>query len=147
MLSGGAGSSGSWDGTGMLSLSAELRQTLLAHARAGLPDEACGLLLGGGNRVADVLWLANRAATPRTHYALDPLEYMRAEQHADRQELAVIGVWHSHPEAAAEPSATDARDAWPGWFYLIVGRPGDAVPEVRAWRLTAGRFTEVRTTG
>ena len=120
-----------------------LQHRLAEYARTSLPLEACGLLLGRSGRVEDVVQLRNRSAWPREHYALDPLEYMQAERHCDQLGVSVLGVWHSHPDSAALPSVTDERHAWPGWLYVIVGRPRDDVPDLRGWRLDNGRFRQV----
>lgn len=117
-----------------------LHAQLVAQARRAWPEEGCGLLLGSGGRVLAVSRLGNHALNPEDHYMLDPLEYMRAEREADRRGLAVLGIWHSHPGAGAEPSAMDSREAWPEWLYVIVGWPRSETPDVRGWRLWAGSF-------
>lgn len=119
-----------------------LRGALIAHARRATPEEACGLLLGQHDRPTEVVRLSNHARQPVRHYALDPLEYMQVERSADQRGLAVVGVWHSHPEGGADPSETDRRAAWPGWLYVIVGLPASGEPEIRGWRLHGNRFCE-----
>lgn len=119
-----------------------LREALVAHARGAVPEEACGLLLGVHDRPAEVVLLRNDARQPVHHYALEPLEYMHTERAAEKRGLAVVGVWHSHPGARAEPSETDRRAAWPGWLYIIVGLPESGEPEIRGWRLKGNRFHE-----
>ena len=119
-----------------------LRQRLMDGARVVVPEEGCGLLLGSGHYVADVVQLVNNASEPASRYALDPLAYLRAERAAEARGLSVVGIWHSHPHSAAVPSETDRETAWPGWLYMIVGHPADPRCEVRAWRLTGPAFAE-----
>ncbi len=54
-----------------------------------------------------------------------------------------IGVYHSHPRSAAEPSQTDINLAtYPHWLYLIVSLADANAPIVRAWRMADGRVEE-----
>ena len=121
---------------------AYLRQKLVDWAGAAVPEEGCGLLLGRGDRVVDVVQLGNQAAVPTTEYTLDPIAYMRTEHAAERRGLAVVGVWHSHPCGCAVPSETDREAAWPDWVYIIIGYPGAGSCEIRAWRLMGAAFAE-----
>lgn len=112
------------------------------EARRTYPDEACGLLFGlpDGQPLRAVAIPNGAPADQRpVRYLLSPGAYRRAEQQARSDGLEVVGVFHSHPDHPAEPSATDLAEAWPGWIYVIVpverGRPGPP----RAWRLLDDR--------
>ena len=86
-----------------------------AHLEAAYPGEACGLILGHTDTVAEVVPTANvRNDSVRNRYWLDPLEHMRIERETDRRGLHVLGVYHSHPDDTAQPSAFDLDNAWPG---------------------------------
>jgi proteasome lid subunit RPN8/RPN11 len=95
------------------------------------------MLFGLGDDVEAVVPVANVHETPKTRYEMDK----EAQFHAFRRweyerGLALIGVYHSHPETEPTPSRTDKRLAiGPDTRYIIVSlmRPGD--PEVRAWRI------------
>lgn len=117
-------------------------ERLAVLAQAAYPEEGCGLLLGRDRRVAEAWPLTNIAPRARDHYECDPLEYLAAERRADEAGLKVMGIWHSHPDGAPEPSAVDLRDAWPGWSYVIVATSAEGVTGVRSWRLQAERFVE-----
>jgi proteasome lid subunit RPN8/RPN11 len=74
---------------------------------------------------------------------MDPLDELRAFRLMDERGWDLIGIYHSHPETEAYPSATDqarafdekSRPLFPGTCYMIVSlrEPGD--PQVRAFRL------------
>lgn len=70
--------------------------------------------------------MPNEAAVPEWEYLIDPERYLRIAAEAAGRGLEVIGVWHSHPLSAADPSATDRAQAWPDWHYLIIGWPTTA---------------------
>lgn len=117
-----------------------LLDAVLAHARAELPNECCGLLAGeiadGVGRVTQHFAVGNDLASP-TEYATnarDMLAAMKAMRAAGTVELA---VYHSHPTSTPVPSRKDLdRNFWGETaVHVIVGLAGDE-PDVRAWWLT-----------
>lgn len=118
---------------------------MLVDARSDPARERCGLLLGRGDTVLDLVPAANVHAEPERHFELDPAVLVAAYRAERAGGLAVLGHYHSHPSGAAVPSAADAAAAdADGRLWLIVGR-GD----VALWRSVAGgavlgRFEAVR---
>ena len=108
---------------------------------AAASDEVCGLLLGTGNVVTQVVPCRNVASDPARRFEVDPAALIAAHRAARGGGPQVIGHYHSHPTGSPLPSPRDAADAAPdGAIWLIVG--GGAV---RAWRAVAhgrveGRF-------
>jgi proteasome lid subunit RPN8/RPN11 len=117
----------------ILSLPAPIRRRLVFEARSAGPREACGALVGRigteGTRLTDVVALANRATDGRQAYRLDP-----AELEPLLRTRSVVGFYHSHPDAPAVFSARDARDAWPAWWYVVIGGDGAGAARITAWR-------------
>ena len=110
---------------------------MIAHAYAGYPLEACGLLVGQGATVQRFVACTNEAASARV-YTIPPRELLRAERQADDDGLAVVGVFHSHTHSEPYPSATDVSQAPdPDWHYVIVSLKRDA-PEARSYRIVDG---------
>ena len=114
---------------------------IVAESRARLPAEACGLLVGrvlecGTCEVVRAPGARNATLEPaEDRYEVHPEDFLAIDTAARRDGLAVVGVWHSHPDSAARPSRTDVERAWPGWSYLIVGRAAHADVHVRSWRI------------
>jgi proteasome lid subunit RPN8/RPN11 len=114
---------------------------------AGYPRETCGLLVGrlrdGVTEVCRAVPARNRSVQ-RAHdrYDLDPDDFRRADEAARADELEIVGIWHSHPDHAAEPSETDREAAWEGWSYLIARVTQQGVTDLRSWRLQGDRFVE-----
>ncbi len=112
---------------------------LVRHARDDAPNECCGLLWARDGAVVDV----ERAENPRGSpygYELDSRSLLRANELDD--EGYEVGIYHSHPRSAAEPSQTDINLAYyPHWIYVIVSLASDE-PEVRGWRIADGRVEE-----
>jgi len=81
-------------------------------------------------------------------YELDPKAHLRIQKEARRQGLGIIGVYHSHPDAAAVPSETDrsrAAEIWgqlQSWSYLIIPVHASEAGLPRSWILQQGVFAE-----
>ena len=111
---------------------------LVAHAREEAPNECCGYLRLRDGTVEEVTRADNLRSSPYG-YELDPKSLLAANTLDD--DGYGVGVYHSHPRSAAEPSQTDINLAhYPHWTYLIVSLAGD--PEVRVWRIEDGRVDE-----
>src|SRR5580698_9312325 len=114
---------------------------MVAHCLAGLPDEACGLLVGpyGGDEAVALFPTANAAASAML-YEIDPREMLRVDREARGLGADIMGVFHSHTDAY--PSPTDVRQATdPGWHYVLVSLR-DTHPVVRSYAIVDGAITE-----
>ena len=117
--------------------------TIVDHAAAALPAEACGIAVGSGDMICAAIPARNVAAAPATAFEIDPQALFDVQRAARRDGTSVVGWYHSHPDGAAEPSAIDAaRAAGDGKLWLIAA--GGAVS---AWRAGThglhGRFSPV----
>ncbi|MCB0982695.1 MAG: M67 family metallopeptidase [Ilumatobacteraceae bacterium] len=114
---------------------------MIAHAYAGYPLEACGLLVGEGHRVHRFVPTTNDTASARV-YSIPGKELLRAEIAAEDDGLEILGVFHSHTHSEPYPSPTDVAQAPdPGWHYVIVSLKREA-PETRSYRIVDGEITE-----
>jgi proteasome lid subunit RPN8/RPN11 len=131
-----------------LVLPASIADELLAHARAEVPDEACGLLAGdrATGRAAAYHPARNADASP-LRYTVHPDDLVRIVFAIDDAGQDLVGIFHSHTHTPAVPSATDLRSAqYPDAFYLLATLSDpEARPEaaLRAWRITGGVSREV----
>ena len=135
------------DSRGSVQLTVNLRTRLETLVHAGYPHETCGLLLGvrTGDAVAvrELVQARNlNRERARNRYELDPDDFLAADALARRQGIEIVGIWHSHPDHPARPSATDRDGAWAGWSYVIVSVGAEGVQELRSWRLNGERFVE-----
>jgi proteasome lid subunit RPN8/RPN11 len=112
---------------------------LVAHARDEAPNECCGYLSGRDGAVEQVFRATNERASPYG-YELDHKSLFAVNELDD--EGFEVGIYHSHPRSAAEPSQTDINLAnYPDWTYWIVSLDGE--PTVRAWKIADGKVEEV----
>ena len=112
---------------------AALEAELIAAARAALPREACGLLLG--RRAPDGLrWVrahhARNLEPGRDRFLIHPADHLAAELSARSLGLRVLGAWHSHPRGPARPSAADRAGSPAGWWTVVVGFAGGGAAEL-----------------
>jgi [CysO sulfur-carrier protein]-S-L-cysteine hydrolase len=127
----------------LLVLSRQLRDEMIAHCLRELPMEGCGLLVGHreGGEVLEVVPTRNSAASSRL-YAVDSLDFLRADRAAESAGLEIIGVFHSHTHTDPYPSPTDVAQAPdPGWHYAIVSLRQQA-PSIRSYRIEQGEVRE-----
>jgi [CysO sulfur-carrier protein]-S-L-cysteine hydrolase len=113
---------------------------MLAHGKAELPAECCGLLAGtiadGIGRVTQNLPLVNTLTSP-TEYESDPRSMLAAHKAMRASGTEVLAVYHSHPTSDPIPSQRDReRNYSEQVVNLIIGLRGHE-PEVRGWWLTA----------
>jgi [CysO sulfur-carrier protein]-S-L-cysteine hydrolase len=127
----------------MLAFSNRAFAEMIGHTYDGYPLEACGLLVGRGDRVDRFVACTNEAASARI-YTIPAKELLRAERAAEDDGLDIIGVFHSHTHSEPYPSPTDVAQAPdPGWHYVIVSLKREA-PETRCYRIVEGAISEER---
>ena len=80
-----------------------------------------------------------RQDSPRNRYLIDPDAFRRATVELERTGLDVLGVYHSHPDHPAQPSAFDREHAWPRLSYVIVSVAGGTSGALTHWVLDDDR--------
>jgi len=129
------------NGEHSLDIPAQIYEAMMAHSRFTYPEEACGLLAADEDGRLRMVYCLTNAEHSASSYTIEPTEHFRALQHAESRGWELVGAFHSHPQSAAFPSATDLRlAAEPDWIYVIVGL-GDP-PGLRAFYLQAGSINE-----
>lgn len=111
------------------------RLTVVAY-----PYEGCGLLAGAfapHKQVTTVFPLTNaRKQSGGGHYEFEfePRDVYQATQAAEQEGRDIVGVYHSHPDHPARPSATDAgQPMLAQWSNVIVAVHHGQFVEARAW--------------
>ncbi len=128
----------------MLTISRELRDKIVAHARADHPDEACGVLAGpaGGDRPERFIPMTNAQRSP-TFYEFDSAEQFLVWREMDDNDEEPVVIYHSHTATEAYPSRTDVSLASePGAHYVLVSTRDEHETEFRSFRIVDGAVTE-----
>ena len=135
-------------------LPATIVQSMIDHARAGVPNEACGLIIGdgpaaNGGRAERFEPTRNAAASPY-RYEIHPDDLYRLTVATDDADQVFWGIVHSHTHTPAVPSPTDVGLAfYSEALYVLVSLAEDeadaatGTPSVRAWRIVDGISHEV----
>jgi [CysO sulfur-carrier protein]-S-L-cysteine hydrolase len=127
----------------VLHLTSDIYLEMIGHCLSGLPDEACGLLVGsyGGDEASYIFPTKNAAASAMV-YEIDPKEMLGIDREAQALGADIMGVFHSHTHTDAYPSPTDVAQALdPGWHYVLVSLR-DTHPVVRSYTIVDGVISE-----
>ena len=123
-------------------ISRELLDDVIAHARADAPNECCGMIASRDGEAVAVHRARNAAASP-LRYEIDGMEQYKIQTAIEDDGLELGAIYHSHTRSAPLPSQTDINLAfYPEAIYVIVGLKDPAQPDVRAWEITDGRYSE-----
>ncbi|WP_445401396.1 Mov34/MPN/PAD-1 family protein [Streptomyces sp. LE64] len=131
----------------MLTITQELWDRIVAHAREDHPDEACGVIAGpvGSGRPERFIPMLNAARSP-TFYEFDSGDLLKLYREMDDRDEEPVIIYHSHTGTEAYPSRTDINLASePGAHYVLVSTADteDAGPfQFRSYRIVDGEVTE-----
>lgn len=131
-----------------LTIGAGLADELVAHARAEVPNEACGILSGSlETGVATAYHPARNADASPYVYTVHPEDLVRIVFGIEDAGEDLLAIFHSHTHTPAVPSPTDRRSAqYPEAFYLLATLSDPEAPpaaSLRAWRIVDGESREV----
>lgn len=104
-------------------------------------EECCGFLFGleeeGKIRTITAMMSAKNVSPvdKRKTFAISPEDYVDAESFASKNNLKLLGVYHSHVEYPATPSEYDLVAAQPYFSYLILSVIDNQVETMRSWTL------------
>lgn len=121
-----------------------------ARAKQAWPEEACALIVGRGEPAADLRLVpcTNIAEDRRRRFEVDPAERIRLELALRGTPERIVGIWHSHPDGMARPSATDTAMVYePDLIWLITGCSNGRHCETKAFRPAGGGFENVSIEG
>jgi proteasome lid subunit RPN8/RPN11 len=128
----------------VLTVSAAIRDAIVAHARRDHPDEACGIVAGplGSDRPERLVEMLNAERSP-TFYRFDSTEQLKVWRAMDEADEEPVIIYHSHTATEAYPSRTDISYASePDAHYVLVSTRESDVVEFRSFRILDGQVTE-----
>jgi proteasome lid subunit RPN8/RPN11 len=132
----------------MLEIDSKTLAQIHSHGEAAYPEEGAGFLLGTDGEVRQVMGIwpltnAREQGARHNRYLISPRDYLEGESAAERQNLTLLGVFHSHPDHPDQPSEYDRDWAQPFFSYIITSiEKGKAVAS-RSWRLSEDRSSFV----
>lgn len=127
-----------------LDIDPKAMKAMTDHAEAAFPNECCGFFYGSEDgKVRSVTTSTevtnSKEGDQRRRFAISDMDYLRAERHAVKEGLTLLGVYHSHPLHPAIPSEHDLAVALPYFSYIIVSVQPNVTDHVRSWQLNDSR--------
>jgi dissimilatory sulfite reductase (desulfoviridin) alpha/beta subunit len=123
-----------------MKISQDIVEDIFAQGRREAPNEACGYLAGNDSTVVKALALTNVDHSPE-HFSVDPKEQFAAVRRLRAEGLAILGVYHTHPETPARPSAEDIRLACDSAIIYVIASLQQDGRDIRAFRIRQGVVT------
>ncbi len=118
-------------GGGTMQIAKLLLTILRKETEAACPQECCGILLGNGTQIIEIVPTRNVHPTPETHFEIDPQALVDTHRAARQGGPNIVGYYHSHPNGPVTPSATDRKlAAGDGRIWAIIGTEG----KIAFWR-------------
>jgi len=115
---------------------------MISHSRSEMPNECCGLLLGR-DRIERAVPMRSDPPAPDAYY-MDPEQQIAVFTGMEASGEQLLGIYHSHPAGPLEPSGMDLQLAFhPDALYVIISLADAQHPEIGAYRLEEGQFSEV----
>ena len=85
---------------------------LKRHSKEKEPNESCAILFGKNENahflIKDIFLTKNIEESP-VSFTISNDELIDAYDQAEKKNLEIIGIFHSHPESVAYPSITDQK--------------------------------------
>lgn len=110
-----------------------------SHALADYPNECCGFLYGleTDERIINlaIAVVNSKEGDKRRRFEIAALDYLKAEQYAEENNIQLLGIYHSHPKHPAKPSEHDRVQAVDFFSYIITSVAEDKINATTSWRL------------
>ncbi len=98
---------------------------MVEHARSAFPNECCGVVFGvhdgDGTKIGRLAVPMENAykGGQEDRYEIRSQDLLTADEHARKQGLELIAIFHSHPDCDAYFSKTDLANSCP-WYSFVV---------------------------
>lgn len=84
------------------------KKILRDHAIKEQPNESCAILFGKENQILEIFTTKNIEESPTT-FTISSEQLIKAYDIAEKKDMEIIGIFHSHPTSDAYPSNTDKK--------------------------------------
>ena len=123
-----------------ISFTAEAWAVLQKVSEEAYPFEGCGLLVGPldkEKKVTKIVVMKNvlrDEGRGRFDFSFSPQEFAQNQMAVERENLDVVGIYHTHPDHPPKPSKTDeSQPMLSGWLNIIAAVHGGKFKEAKAW--------------
>jgi [CysO sulfur-carrier protein]-S-L-cysteine hydrolase len=120
-------------------------EEMVQHARAELPNECVGMLIGtkagSAGQVHEYLPLVNELQSP-TRFFTEPRSMLRAEKRCRERKLDVLAIFHSHPTSQPIPSRYDVADHYSSEVMCLIISLEKETIALEGWWIREGQFSK-----
>ena len=78
------------------------------------------------------------AGSQRARYELRPEDLLHAEREARKQNMDLIGIYHSHPDCGAYFSETDLKNSCPWYSFVVLSIQKGEFDHANSWLAESG---------
>lgn len=119
-----------------MKIAKKIYDEMIAHAKAGFPNEACGILAAGKAGEGTYFYAMKNMDEASISYFMDPKEQLKVFKDIRAANRQMTGIFHSHVASEAYPSQKDVRLAfYPEVSYLIVSLSDIEKPVLRSFQI------------
>ena len=119
----------------MIVIARATAKKLIHIAQEKLPEEACGFIIGNGNRLTTILPINNIATNPEREFQMEPSEQAAALYHIHTHGYELVTMYHSHPNSPARPSPTDIAKSHRLNIPMLIVSFANKTPELGLWEV------------
>ncbi|MFW0884178.1 M67 family metallopeptidase [Candidatus Acidulodesulfobacterium sp. H_13] len=118
------------------------------HAAEIFPYEACGGLLGkieGNDKIIVKVYPAENRFGKITwdSFEIEPKDMLEMDKISRKEDLEILGFYHSHPNHPAIPSSFDINASWPYYSYVILSVKGNNITDIKSYLMPDKNSTPV----
>lgn len=118
---------------------------LLHQAQSSPDSEICGFIGARNGKPSTCYAVRNIAEHPAVRFQMDPSEQIDALRTMRESQEELFAIYHSHPSASAELSATDLEQlSYPETLQIVISLNTKGVLEMRGFQVRAkSRIEEI----
>ena len=108
---------------------------LVEYTKKELPNEACAILAGKNNTISKV-YLMKNIQKQSDNFLMEPEEQFKVVKDIRKENLEMLGIFHSHPNSPTRPSIRDISMAfYPEVVYFILSLEDRDNPVLKGFRI------------
>lgn len=135
----------------MIIISENLINGIKAESEKYYPNECCGIIFGKICEDTDIKYGESTRSIINTfdenekyhRFLISSEDMMYAELYSRKNNIDVVGFYHSHPDCQAVASEYDRAHALPVYSYIIVSVEKGKAVDVKSWELNVENETSV----
>jgi proteasome lid subunit RPN8/RPN11 len=126
----------------MIKIRKEIMDEIIKHCKEEYPNEACGII-AGENFEAKKIYRMKNIEESSVSFFMDPKEQLYVMKDIRKNNLEMIGIYHSHPFSLPYPSEKDISLAfYPEASYIIISLLDFNGPVVKSYKIREGKIEE-----